>query len=85
MQAFNHILILKFYKTGIPLEIVIGATPYTSVVKFTKFGCATTPFHNSESKYASTDSGLEKYAREKLYMKKDNEEIFLIEHDTVYE
>ena len=26
---------------------------------------------------------LEKYAREKLFMKKDNEEIFLIEYDTI--
>ena len=26
-----------------------------------------------------TDTGLEKYAREKLYMKKDNEEIYIIE------
>ena len=30
-----------------------------------------------------SDSGLEKYAREKLFMKKDNEEIFLIEYDTI--
>ena len=30
-----------------------------------------------------TDSGLEKYAREKLFMKRDNEEIFIIEYDTI--
>ena len=29
-----------------------------------------------------SDSGIEKYAREKLFMKKENEEIFLIELDT---
>ena len=29
-----------------------------------------------------SDSGIEKYAREKLFMKKENEEIFLIEFDT---
>jgi cell division protein FtsB len=30
-----------------------------------------------------TDSGLEEYAREKLFMKKEDEEIFIIEFDTV--
>tara|TARA_B100000524_G_C23418916_1_gene287164 strand:+ start:127 stop:426 length:300 start_codon:yes stop_codon:yes gene_type:complete len=30
-----------------------------------------------------TDSGIEKYARENLYMKKDNEDIYLIEFDTI--
>ena len=30
-----------------------------------------------------SDSGIEKYAREKLFMKKKNEEIFLIEFDTL--
>lgn len=40
---------------------------------------------NIELEMIKSDSGLEKYAREKLYMKKDNEEIFLIEYDTVYE
>ena len=34
-----------------------------------------------ELKMMQSDSGLEKYAREKLFMKKDNEEIFLIEYD----
>ena len=38
---------------------------------------------NIESKLLQSDSGLEKYAREKLFMKKDNEEIFLIEYDTI--
>ena len=28
---------------------------------------------------------LEKYAREKLYMKKDNEDIFIIQFDTISE
>ena len=37
----------------------------------------------SELKLLQTDSGLEKYAREKLFMKKENEEIFLIEFDTI--
>ena len=32
-----------------------------------------------------SDSGIEKYAREKLFMKKENEEIFLIEFDTIDE
>ena len=32
-----------------------------------------------------TDTGLEKYAREKLYMKKDNEDIFIIQFDTISE
>ena len=36
-----------------------------------------------ELEMIQSDSGLEKYAREKLYMKKDNEEIFLIEYDTI--
>jgi len=31
-------------------------------------------------KKLSTEEALEKFAREKYYMKKDNEEIFLIEH-----
>ena len=39
----------------------------------------------SELKLLQTDSGLEKYAREKLFMKKENEEIFLIEFDTIDE
>ena len=38
---------------------------------------------NIELEMLQTDSGLEKYAREKLFMKKDNEEIFLIEYDTI--
>jgi len=38
---------------------------------------------NIELQMIQPDSGLEKYAREKLYMKKDNEEIFLIEYDTI--
>jgi cell division protein FtsB len=32
-----------------------------------------------------TDSGLEEYAREKLYMKKEDEEIFIIAFDTLNE
>ena len=38
---------------------------------------------NIELQMIRSDSGLEKYAREKLYMKKDNEEIFLVEYDTI--
>ena len=38
---------------------------------------------NIELNQIKTDSGLEKYAREKLYMKRDNEEIFIIEYDTI--
>ena len=38
---------------------------------------------NIELQMIQSDSGLEKYAREKLFMKKDNEEIFLIEYDTI--
>ena len=38
---------------------------------------------NIELQLIQTDSGLEKYAREKLFMKKENEEIFLIEYDTI--
>lgn len=38
---------------------------------------------NIELQLIQTDSGLEKYAREKLLMKKENEEIFLIEYDTI--
>ena len=34
-------------------------------------------------KEIESDSGIEKYAREKLFMKKENEEIFLIEFDTI--
>jgi len=36
-----------------------------------------------ELKMMQSDSGLEKYAREKLFMRKDNEEIFLIEYDSI--
>ena len=38
---------------------------------------------NIELQLIQTASGLEKYAREKLFMKKENEEIFLIEYDTI--
>ena len=38
---------------------------------------------NIELQLIQSDSGLEKYAREKLFMKKVNEEIFLIEYDTI--
>ena len=38
---------------------------------------------NIELKLIQSDSGLEKYAREKLFMKKDNEEVFLIEYYTI--
>ena len=38
---------------------------------------------NIELQLIQTDSGLEKYARENLFMKKDNEEVFLIEYDTI--
>ena len=31
----------------------------------------------------TTDSGLEEYAREKLFMKKEDEEIFIIEFDSI--
>ena len=37
MQAFYQNFKYN-YRTGIPLDTVIGATPYTSVVKLTKFG-----------------------------------------------
>lgn len=40
---------------------------------------------NIELNQIKTDSGLEKYAREKLFMKRDNEEIFIIEYDTISE
>ena len=36
-----------------------------------------------ELKMMQSDSGLEKYTREKLFMKKDNEELFLIEYDSI--
>ena len=38
---------------------------------------------NIELNQIKTDSGLEKYAREKLCMKRENEEIFIIEYDTI--
>ena len=38
---------------------------------------------NIELNQIKTDSGLEKYAREKLFMKRDDEEIFIIEYDTI--
>jgi len=38
---------------------------------------------NIELNQIKSDSGLEKYAREKLFMKRDNEEIFIIEYDTI--
>ena len=38
---------------------------------------------NTELNQIKSDSGLEKYAREKLFMKKENEEIFIIEYDTI--
>ena len=37
-----------------------------------------------ELKMIESDSGIEKYAREKLFMKKENEDIFIIEFDTIY-
>lgn len=37
----------------------------------------------SELSKIQTDSGLEKYAREELYMKKENENIYIIEYDTI--
>ena len=40
---------------------------------------------NKELKMIESDSGIEKYAREKLFMKKENEDIFIIEFDTIYE
>tara|TARA_B100000900_G_C20559308_1_gene708169 strand:- start:338 stop:637 length:300 start_codon:yes stop_codon:yes gene_type:complete len=40
---------------------------------------------NKELNMIQSDSGLEKYAREKLFMKKDNEDIFLIQYDTINE
>lgn len=36
---------------------------------------------NKAIKKLSTDEGLEKFAREEYYMKKDDEEIFLIEYE----
>ena len=38
---------------------------------------------NIELNQIKTDSGLEKYAREELFMKRENEEIFIIEYDTI--
>ncbi|MCH1548004.1 MAG: septum formation initiator family protein [Flavobacteriaceae bacterium] len=37
----------------------------------------------SELSKIQTDSGLEKYAREVLFMKKENEDIYIIEYDTI--
>ena len=37
---------------------------------------------NKEISKIQSDSGLEKYAREELFMKKDNEDIFIIEFDS---
>ncbi|MFV0540150.1 MAG: FtsB family cell division protein [Aestuariibaculum sp.] len=36
---------------------------------------------NKSFKKLSTDKGLEKFAREEYYMKRDNEEIFIIEYE----
>jgi len=36
---------------------------------------------NKAIKKLSTEDGLEKFAREEYYMKKDNEEIFIIEYE----
>ncbi len=36
---------------------------------------------NKEIEKLSNDKGLEKYGREEYYMKKDNEEIYLIEYE----
>jgi len=36
---------------------------------------------NKEIKKLSNDDGLEKYGREKYHMKKDNEEVYLIEYE----
>ncbi|TXE09931.1 septum formation initiator [Seonamhaeicola algicola] len=36
---------------------------------------------NKALKELSTDEGLEKFAREEYYMKRDNEEIFIIEYE----
>ncbi len=36
---------------------------------------------NKEIKKLSDEEGIEKYGREKYYMKKDNEEIYLIEYE----
>ena len=38
---------------------------------------------NKELNKIKTDSGLEEYAREKLFMKKEDEEIFIIEFDSI--
>ena len=37
---------------------------------------------NKELSKIQSDSGLEKYAREELFMKRDNEDIFIIEFDS---
>lgn len=37
---------------------------------------------NKEISKIQSDSGLEKYAREELFMKRDNEDIFIIEFDS---
>ena len=39
---------------------------------------------NKELSKIQSDSGLEKYAREELFMKRDNEDIFIIEFDFKY-
>ncbi|MDA9070088.1 septum formation initiator family protein [Algibacter sp.] len=36
---------------------------------------------NKDLKKLSTDEGLEKFAREEYYMKRDNEEIYIIEYE----
>lgn len=38
---------------------------------------------SKELQMIKSDSGLEEYAREKLFMKKENEEIFIIEFDSI--
>ena len=36
---------------------------------------------NKDLKKLSTEEGLEKFAREEYYMKRDNEEIYIIEYE----
>ena len=38
---------------------------------------------NKELNMIESDTGIEKYAREKLFMKKEQEDIFIIEFDTI--
>ena len=69
-------------KNYINLAKKAAATQINELKKETEYYKNEIEKDKKELSKIQSDSGLEKYAREKLFMKRENEDIFIIEFDS---